>query len=114
MKISQIIIIIFSFVNYLNAEINDLHFKNITVENGLSQSWVKCIFQDSYGFMWFGTQDGLNKYDGYTFTIYQREKIKGQGLIDAVINQISEDSDKNILICTSKGIDLLKRNSNTF
>jgi len=50
-------------------------FSHITIEDGLSQSSVKCIFQDSRGFLWFGTGDGLNKYDGYDFQIINSSPI---------------------------------------
>ena len=53
------------------ADNEKLNFKNITIEDGLSQSTVNCLLQDSKGFMWFGTQDGLNRFDGYTFKIYK-------------------------------------------
>ena len=46
----------------------ELSFSSLTIEDGLSQNTVNCIVQDSRGFMWFGTQDGLNSYDGYAFT----------------------------------------------
>ena len=49
-----------------------LKFEHITTDNGLSQSTVTSILQDRQGFMWFGTFDGLNRYDGYNFTIYRR------------------------------------------
>ena len=48
-----------------------LIFDHLTVRDGLSQSSVTCMLQDEKGFMWFGTQDGLNRYDGYTFRIYK-------------------------------------------
>src|SRR5687768_17221189 len=48
-----------------------LRFDHIGIEDGLSQSSVQVIFQDSQGFLWFGTQDGLNRYDGYTFKIFK-------------------------------------------
>ncbi|MEJ2354171.1 MAG: two-component regulator propeller domain-containing protein, partial [Anaerolineales bacterium] len=51
----------------------DLKFEHLSVEHGLSHSSVNCIFQDSQGFMWFGTDDGLNKFDGYTFRVYRHE-----------------------------------------
>lgn len=54
------------------AQANEpLRFEYLTVEDGLSNSAVMFIMQDSQGFMWFGTQDGLNKYDGYTVTVYR-------------------------------------------
>jgi signal transduction histidine kinase/ligand-binding sensor domain-containing protein len=50
-----------------------LKFKRLTLKDGLSQSSINCITQDQQGFMWFGTQDGLNRYDGYTFKVYRSE-----------------------------------------
>ncbi len=52
---------------------DNLNFKHITQEHGLSQSSVYCMVEDNKGFMWFGTQDGLNKYDGYHFTVYRSD-----------------------------------------
>lgn len=48
-----------------------LKFKNISLRDGLSQNSVLCILQDNEGFLWFGTRNGLNKYDGNTFTTYR-------------------------------------------
>ena len=50
-----------------------IEFRQLTLEDGLSQSTINCIVQDSRGFMWFGTQDGLNRYDGYEFRVYEHE-----------------------------------------
>ncbi len=50
-----------------------VRFTHLTTEDGLSQSKVTAILQDSRGFMWIGTQSGLNRYDGYEFTIYQHD-----------------------------------------
>jgi signal transduction histidine kinase/ligand-binding sensor domain-containing protein len=50
---------------------SNLSFDRIAVEQGLSHSTVNCILQDSYGFIWFGTEYGLNKYDGHSFTVYK-------------------------------------------
>ena len=51
---------------------NEIGFRHLSVDDGLSQSTVMCIAQDQEGFFWFGTQDGLNRYDGYTFTIFRK------------------------------------------
>ena len=55
----------------LKAQINDVTFQQIFLQQGLSQSIVKCILQDRKGFMFFGTEDGLNRYDGYKFLVYR-------------------------------------------
>ena len=49
----------------------NIPFARLSMEDGLSQSAVNVIFQDSKGFMWFGTNDGLNRYDGHDFTLYK-------------------------------------------
>jgi len=55
------------FVKNAHAEVNNLYLENLSVEHGLSQGSVKTIFQDDEGFIWVGTENGLNMYDGYTF-----------------------------------------------
>ena len=50
-----------------------LRFKQITNEEGLSTNYVSAIIQDDKGFMWFGTQEGLNRYDGYQTKVYKHE-----------------------------------------
>lgn len=50
-----------------------LAFRRLTLDDGLSQSSINCIAQDAQGFMWFGTQDGLNRYDGYEFQVYRND-----------------------------------------
>ena len=50
---------------------DNIRFKNLTVQDGLSYSLVFEILKDTHGFMWFGSTDGLNKFDGYHFTTYQ-------------------------------------------
>lgn len=54
----------------LHAQKPRIKFEKLSVENGMSQSSVLSIMQDSQGFMWFATLDGLNKYDGYNFKVY--------------------------------------------
>ncbi len=54
---------ILAYPQIISAQDSDLKFNHITTRDGLSQNTVSCILQDSKGFMWFGTQDGLNKYD---------------------------------------------------
>ena len=81
-------------------------FHHITIENGLSQSTVLCIYQDSKGFMWFGTQDGLNRFDGYNMKIYSHEPGDSTSLSGNHIEAICEDKYGNLWIGTwSSGLN---------
>ncbi|MEJ2614797.1 MAG: two-component regulator propeller domain-containing protein, partial [Ignavibacteriaceae bacterium] len=68
-----------------------ISFNHLTVEDGLSQSSVTCIFQDRQGFMWFGTQDGLNRYDGYNFKVFKNEPGDSTSISDNFIFSIYQD-----------------------
>ena len=70
---------------------NNLRFQNISVNDGLSQSTGRVVIQDSKGFIWIGTQDGLNKYDGHHFTIYNNDPQDTNSLSDNFIQDITED-----------------------
>ncbi|MCD4747478.1 MAG: histidine kinase [Bacteroidales bacterium] len=93
-----------------NIKINHFSSENVKLEKGLSQNWIYSIVQDSNGYMWFGTWDGLNKYDGYNFTIYNIEN----GLSNQTINTLFEDSHGVLWIGTENGLNKLDRNSQTF
>src|SRR6185437_7869241 len=80
-----------------------VHFTALTSRDGLSQSTVNCIFRDSYGFLWFGTQDGLNRYDGYSFTIYRHDAANPRSIADNQIKSIIEDDEHRLWIGTLGG-----------
>src|ERR1700761_9629503 len=85
-----------------------LSFEHLRPAQGLSQSNVICTLQDSRGFMWFGTREGLNKYDGYTFTVYKNNVKDDKSLSNNLVNDIVED-DKGYLWIGTWG-DGLDRN----
>jgi ligand-binding sensor domain-containing protein/signal transduction histidine kinase len=80
-----------------------LRFDHISIEQGLSQSSVRVIFQDSRGFIWFGTEDGLNRYDGYTFKSFKPDPDVSNSLSDRWITSIIEDQDGYLWIGTRQG-----------
>jgi ligand-binding sensor domain-containing protein/serine phosphatase RsbU (regulator of sigma subunit) len=82
---------------------DDLKFKNLSIEDGLSQSVVTFIHKDSHGFLWIGTQDGLNKYDGYEFKVYRYIKSDNRTISNNNIAIIDEDTNGNLWIATSGG-----------
>lgn len=113
----KFIFIIFFFVFFvkLNAyNPNDIVFKNISVKEGLSQLSVVAIFQDSKGYMWFGTRDGLNRYNGYDFEVFQHDKSDSTTISDGYIRCISEDSEHKIWVGTTDGLNCFERETKTF
>ncbi|MBN1782698.1 GHKL domain-containing protein [bacterium] len=81
-----------------------VRFEHLTTMNGLSQSNVKCILKDSQGFMWFGTFDGLNKYDGYRFQVYKTDRDDPYSINGNNIYSLYEDSDGNLWVGTVNGL----------
>jgi signal transduction histidine kinase/ligand-binding sensor domain-containing protein/DNA-binding response OmpR family regulator len=92
----------------------DLRFKRISVLEGLSHSFVKTITQDHQGFMWFGTQDGLNKYDGYSITVYKHIPEDKTSIGNSDVLRLLEDKDKHLWIVTNSSVDLYERDKDTF
>ena len=80
-----------------------LRFERISLEQGLSQSTVFTILQDSRGFMWFGTEDGLNKYDGYNFTVYKHDPEDPNSLAGNWIQALFEDDSGTLWIGSGEG-----------
>jgi len=78
-------------------------FQQLTLKNGLSNNDVLCIFQDNKGFMWLGTHSGLNKFDGYKFTIFKKTKDATKSLSDNIVRSLGEDSKGNLWIGTNDG-----------
>src|SRR5215216_5199583 len=69
-----------------------LQFESLTINDGLSQGFVSSIIQDKKGFMWFGTSDGLNKYDGYKFTVYHHDPFDSTSIDEDAITCVSQDA----------------------
>ena len=88
--------------NVAARESSNYSFKHYNINNGLSQNTVHCILQDKMGFMWFGTKDGLNRFDGTSFKIF---KFSPEGeLRDNVFHNILEDKNGNLWVATEGGI----------
>ena len=85
------------------AQKQNLKFEHLDINAGLSQNHVLCILQDSRGFMWFGTSDGLNKYDGYKFTFYKNDAKDSNTISNNFITGIVEDAEGIIWVATRGG-----------
>ena len=92
-----------------------VQFQQLSLEDGLSQSVVNVILQDRRGFLWFGTQDGLNRYDGYNFKVYKPNPEDPNSLSDGWIELLYEDSDGYLWIGTYQGgLNMYNPNTDTF
>ena len=111
-KILSIILLILPILLFSHPKL--YRFNNISIEQGLSQSVVNCVLQDSYGFMWFGTQDGLNMYDGYTFHRYKRNPTDSISISGNWIYSIAEDTNGNLWIGTRSGLNRFNRKECSF
>lgn len=97
------------------AQASNIKFKHYNVENGLSQNNVNCIIQDKKGYMWFGTEDGLNQFNGYTFTIFKNNLKDTTSISSNLIRVIYEDTNGRIWVGTRNGgLNLFDRTKNSF
>ncbi len=86
------------------AQNSQIKFDHLSLIDGLSQSSVRCIIQDHNGFMWFGTLDGLNKFDGYAFYSYFHNHKDTNSLNSNIINALFEDEGNKLFVGTSLGL----------
>ena len=97
-----------------NSQVFSPKFKHLSTIEGLSQSHVSTILKDSRGFMWFGTEDGLDKYDGYKFTHYKNDRNNKSSIIDNLVYDILEYPAGNLWVTTAGGLDRLDLDKNIF
>ena len=92
---------------------DNIQFNSITTIDGLSQSTAESIYQDSKGYIWIGTNDGLNRYDGYNFKVYKYGKDSKTSIASNYIFSIKEDLDGNIWVGTISGVSKINNKNET-
>lgn len=112
MKNLFIALILFPVLSF--AQRPSLNFEHIGTHEGLSQINVNCILQDSRGFMWIGTRNGLNRYDGYKFIVYRYDSKDERSLSNNMVNALVEDADGNVWIATPNGLNRYDRKTGIF
>ncbi len=110
----SIILLFFLAFNWANAQNMSSRFEHLTMGDGLSQSSVTCILKDTQGFIWFGTEDGLNKYDGTNFTVYRHQSNDSTSLSSSYINTLVEHQDGFLWVGTKNGLNYFNPNTETF
>ncbi|KQS26982.1 hybrid sensor histidine kinase/response regulator [Dyadobacter sp. Leaf189] len=104
MKIPLLLCFILTFAfSDSSAQARNRPFRHLTTNLGLSQNNVNCIVMDKRGFMWFGTQDGLNMYDGYRFTVYRHDPQNPKSIPHSYITALFEDNKGKLWIGTNDG-----------
>lgn len=88
----------------INSQNPHKQFQSFTVKDGLSQSWVKSVFQDEHGFIWLGTRDGLNRFDGRQFRVFRAENNNPNSLPHSSISHVSRKSAHELWVCTEQGV----------
>ncbi|WP_282135137.1 hybrid sensor histidine kinase/response regulator transcription factor [Seonamhaeicola maritimus] len=115
MRIKAFFSISFFLMCYvLSAQFNNVKFENLDTTEGLSSSTCFEIFQDREGFLWFGTIDGLNKYNGYEFEIYRSAISDPNSISNNRVNVIKEDNEGNLWIGTNNGLNLYNKGTKKF
>jgi ligand-binding sensor domain-containing protein/two-component sensor histidine kinase len=115
MKIVSTFILFFYLTAPSSAYTVDYIFKQLTVTDGLSQSTVFATIQDSRGYMWFGTINGLNRYDGYEFKVYNNNSTDSTSISDNFISALFEDDENYIWVGTTNGfLNKFNRKTETF
>ena len=89
-------------------------FEHLTIADGLPENSVRCILQDHIGYMWFGTQNGLVRYDGYNMKVYQPDPDDSLSISDRQIYAIYEDRSGTLWIGTERGLNRFERATETF
>lgn len=111
--INTIFLLLITFT--LHSQTSTYKFERLSIKDGLSHSNVYAIIQDQSGYMWFGTQDGLNKYDGYNFTIYRHDPSNPNSLSTGNFGKIYQDSSGIFWFGTfGGGVDRYNPKTNTF
>lgn len=114
-KVIFALLSILLIANFAHAGLDNIRFKRLALDQGLSQEAVISIYQDNSGYMWFGTQEGLNRYDGYHFKVYSHNDRVPNSLSNDWVLSITEDKHGQLWVGTSGGgISVLDKNMQGF
>ena len=123
MKIEHFLLLAISILNIHSIQAGsiskedsnkEIEFTNISIPEGLSESVVRASCQDQLGHMWFATQDGLNRYNGYGFTVYRNDPKDSTTIADNIAETIFRDSEGRMWFGTSKSLSTYDLEADTF
>lgn len=90
------------------------YFRNLSIRDGLSQNTVNVVLQDRQGFMWFGTKDGLNRFDGLSLKVFKREYGNPRSIGNNIVTTLYEGKDGDLWVGTDAGLYIYKPESESF
>ncbi|MEE4246544.1 MAG: two-component regulator propeller domain-containing protein, partial [Kangiellaceae bacterium] len=91
-----------------------LFLRHYNIEDGLSLSTVSGFAQDKYGFMWIGTEEGLNRFDGYEFEVFKHDAKDDSSLSNSMVNKLLYDSQQRLWVATEGGVSRFQQGSKSF
>lgn len=97
----SVCLLVLACLSTQGQDVQHYYFRTLDIRNGLSQNTVNAIIQDRHGFMWFGTKDGLNRFDGLSFRVFKREETN---LGNNFVTALYEDEKGNIWVGTDAGV----------
>lgn len=109
--LSLLSLIFFTIFAYADTK---YHFTSYSVQDGLSQLHVNTIYQDKTGYIWLGTRNGLNRFNGNTFTVFQNSNDDPNSISNSTVTCITEDTLRNIWVGTENGLNRLDTKRNGF
>ena len=109
---SFIVCILLAF--FCKAQQTNIKFSHLTLKDGLSQSEVLTILQDKKGLMWFGTQDGLNQYNGFEFKVFSSDITDSTTISNSFIHQVYQDSSGLLWLATENGLNIYNIEQQSF
>ncbi len=111
---ARLIAIGVGFLAVAEARGSPPRFERVSIQQGLSQSSANAIVQDSLGFLWVGTQDGLNRYDGYAFKVYRHDPQQAGSLSSSFVWALHLDRQENLWAGTEGGLERFDRGRDVF
>ncbi|MFA9388658.1 MAG: two-component regulator propeller domain-containing protein [Prolixibacteraceae bacterium] len=104
MRKSTLFFLLVIFLSIFNSNAQAFSFKRIAMSDGLSNSWVRCFYQDDLGFIWIGTADGLNRYDGKDFKVYRPLNDQNFAIGNVAVNDIIKSNDSILWLASDVGL----------
>lgn len=114
MKNLYLVVMLIFVVFHSNGQQKDYNFINFSSKNGLASNTINAILKDKYGFMWFGTEDGLNKFDGLNFTVYRHRENDSSSIGRGAVMAMVEDKEGNLWVGTNVTLSVYNRSLNNF